>query len=624
MKRRVTAALLAAAMALALLAPAGAVSESTALETIQALGIMTGNENGDLDLSSAVTRAEFVKMMTAASVYKDSVGDGYGSSLFQDVKSDHWASGYIKLAVEQEWVTGYVDGTFRPDDTITLEEACTALLRLLGYGSDSLSGSYPTAQLSKARAVGLLDDLSVSQGETLTRQDCVTLFYDLLTAETSDGTVYGTTLGYTVTNGEVDYSALVTADTEGPYVADGGELELPFSTSNVTVYYNGSLSDLSAVEEYDVYYYNENLRMVWVYHDRATGTLTDVPPSQTAPTSVTVAGVSYDIGTSTATYKLSSQGSFSAGDVVTLLLGMNGEVVDVIGAQEASAIYYGVVVSSGRTASSSSTTSSDSASVQLVTQLACTDGQLRTFYHDTGRLSAGRLACVSFEGAQAVVTGLTEKTLSGTVSEDGEGFAGYSFAGDVEILDTDENGNYAQIYPSRIAGAALQADHVRWYTLNSSGEIDQLILYEATGDTLTYAYLTSASGSISMGSSGAPSSSGTYEYILDGQTGSISGSAVYNVSVGGVAIAYSGSQVKGIRQLESVELEAVGILTAQGEDGVAYVLDEQVQVLLKGSGGYYAVELDEVTGGGYVLTGWYDDLGHPAGGRIRLIVAEEE
>ena len=99
---------------------------------------------------------------------------------------------------------------------------------------------------------------------------------------------------------------------------------------------------------------------------------------------------------------------------------------------------------------------------------------------------------------------------------------------------------------------------------------------------------------------------------------------MYNVSVGGVAIAYSGSQVEGIRQLESVELEEVGTLTAQGEDGVAYVLDEQVQVLLKGSGGYYAVELDEVTGGGYVLTGWYDDLGHPAGGRIRLIVAEEE
>ena len=97
-----------------------AVDSAIQLETIRALGIMTGDENGEMNLSSPVTRAQFVKMMTAASVYRDSIGDGSGSALFQDVKSDHWASGYIKLAVEQEWMTGYVDGTFRPDSTITL------------------------------------------------------------------------------------------------------------------------------------------------------------------------------------------------------------------------------------------------------------------------------------------------------------------------------------------------------------------------------------------------------------------------------------------------------------------------------------------------------------------------
>lgn len=169
MKRPITSALLAAALSLSLVVPAGAVSSSTAVEAIQALGIITGDSSGDLNLSSPVTRAEFVTMMTAASSYKDSIGEGSGVSLFKDVKSDHWASEYIKLAVEQGWMSGYVDGTFRPDSTITLEEGCTALLRLLGYSSDSLSGSYPTAQLTKARAVGLLDDLSVSQGEDLTR-----------------------------------------------------------------------------------------------------------------------------------------------------------------------------------------------------------------------------------------------------------------------------------------------------------------------------------------------------------------------------------------------------------------------------------------------------------------------
>src|SRR5699024_4694522 len=111
-------------------------------------------------------------------------------------------------------------------------------------------------------------------------QDCVMLFYNLLVSDDSSGTVYGTTLGYTVTNGEVDYSTLVTADTKGPYVASANKsLSLPFSTSGATIYRNGALSSLSAVQEYDVYYYNENLRTVWVYSDKVSGTLTAVSPS---------------------------------------------------------------------------------------------------------------------------------------------------------------------------------------------------------------------------------------------------------------------------------------------------------------------------------------------------------
>ncbi len=199
MKRPITSALLAAALSLSLGGPGGGGESSTAVEAIQALGIITGDSSGDLNLSSPVTRAEFVTMMTAASSYKDSIGEGSGVSLFKDVKSDHWASEYIKLAVEQGWMSGYVDGTFRPDDQITLKEACTALLKMLGYDSSTLAGSYPSAQLSKASSVGLRDDVDAVQGEALTRQDCVMLFYNLLVSDDSSGTVYGTTLGYTVT-----------------------------------------------------------------------------------------------------------------------------------------------------------------------------------------------------------------------------------------------------------------------------------------------------------------------------------------------------------------------------------------------------------------------------------------
>lgn len=619
--RKKLSALLAAALAVSMLTlPAGAVSQSTALETIQALGILAGDSQGNLNLSSAVTRAEFVTMMTAASSYKDTVGSGYGVSLFKDVKSSHWASEYIRLAVEQNWMTGYTDGTFRPGHTITLEEACTALLRLLGYDASSLAGSFPTAQLSKAGAVGLLDDVTAKQGQTLTRQDCVTLFYNLLLAETRAGAVYGTTLGYTVKNNEVDYAAVVSADTKGPYVADnGGGLTLPFTPT--AVYVDGALSGQSQVKQYDVYYYNAALRTVWVYTDRATGTLTDLSPSKTSPTSATVAGVTYSIGSSTASYKLSSQGQFSQGDVVTVLLGMDGDIVDVVSAQNSETTYYGVVIASTKAASSSSTSGSSNATAQAQTQVACSDGAVRTFYHSGGAQSVGKLVSVAVTQSGTTLSAISRRSLSGTVNSAGTRFAGYSFADNVEILDTDGDGGYARIYPSRLAGYSLTDDDVLFYSLDSTGSIDCLILDEATGDTYTYAFVTQA-----ISKTDGSSLSGSYTYLQNGQSHSVSGQQTYSVKVGGARLTFSDNgSLKGMRQLSSVNLTGLTSLTATAGSS-KYALAEDVTVLLRDGSqqGYYPTTLSAVNSTDYSLVGWYDNQGASAGGRIRILVATKK
>ena len=621
--RKKLSALLAAALAVSMLTlPAGAVSQSTALETVRALGIMAGDSQGNLNLSSAVTRAEFVTMMTAASSYKDTVGSGYGVSLFKDVKSSHWASEYIRLAVEQNWMTGYTDGTFRPGRTITLEEACTALLRLLGYDSSSLAGSFPTAQLSKAGSVGLLDDVTAKQGQTLTRQDCVTLFYNLLLADTKAGQVYGATLGYTIKNNEVDYAAVVSADTKGPYVASSARtLELPFSAASATVYRDGDLSSQSQVQQYDVYYYNSGLRTVWVYSDRATGTLTDLSPSKTAPTSATVAGVTYSIGSSTASYKLSSQGQFSQGDVVTVLLGMDGDIVDVVSAQNSETTYYGVVIASTKAASSSSTSSSSTTSAQAQTQVACSDGTVRTFYHSGGAQSVGKLVSVAVTQSGTTLSAISKRSLSGTVNSAGTRFAGYSFADNVEILDTDSDGGYARIYPSRLAGYSLTDDDVLFYTLDSSGSIDCLILDEATGDTYTYAFVTQATSKTD-----GSSLSGSYTYLQNGQSHSVSGQQTYSVKVGGARLTFSDNgSLKGMRQLSSVNLTGLTSLTATAGSS-KYALAEDVMVLLRDSGqqGYYPTTLSAINSTDYSLVGWYDNQGASAGGRIRILVATKK
>ena len=604
-------AALALCLTLSLCVGAQAAGSGAKQEALQALGILTAGDS----LTSPVTRAQFAQMLVAASPYQDGA-EGYGSSLFKDLKGDHWASGYVRIAIEQGWMTGYVDGSFRPDQAVTLEEGCAALLKALGYDPSALKGAYPATQLSKASSLGLLDGVSARQGGALTRQDCVDLFYNLLTAQTSAGTVYGTTLGYTITNGQVDYSALVSSHTKGPFVAESSALSLPFAPG--TVYYNGAVSALSAVQPYDVYYYNANMSTVWICHNRVTGTLTGLSPSAAAPTAVTVAGVSYRLGTSEAAYRLSSQGSFQEGDMVTLLLGLNGEVVQAMDALENEAIYYGSVVSSAKGASTASTTSLATASAQVTTQVACTDGVVRTFYHSGTALDAGKLVTVSTTQSGTNVRSLSTKRLEGTVSKDGTGVGTYRFAAGAQILDTDDSGGYARVYPSRLAGARLSGEDVRYYTLNAAGEIDRMVLHNVTGDTQPYVYVSGIDDSSSETNIAV-----SYTYLRDGQAQTISGTARYPIQTGGAMLVYEKDSLRSIRQLTQVSLDGLSALSAMG-DGREYPIAENVQVLLRdgsGSRGYYQTDLSQINGEDYTLTGWYDDLGYSAGGRIRILVA---
>lgn len=300
--------------------------------------------------------------------------------------------------------------------------------------------------------------------------------------------------------------------------------------------------------------------------------------------------------------------------MVTLLLGMNGEVVRAIDAAENEAIYYGSVVSSAK----ASSTASSAASVQVTTQVACTDGITRTFYHSGTALSSGKLVTVSATQSGTTVKSLSTKRLEGTVSKDGTGIGTYKFAAGVQILDTDKSGGYARVYPSRLAGSRLSGDDVRYYTLNAAGEIDRMVLQEVTGDTQPYVYISGIEDN-----SGEMNISVSYTYVQDGQTQTVSGGSKYAVKSGGAMLVYEKGSLKGMRQLTSVNLDSLSSLSAMS-GGKEYKIAENVQVLLRdstSSRGYYLADLSQINAEDYTLTGWYDSLGYSAGGRIRIIVA---
>ena len=332
MKKRFLAFLLAVCVAVSMLVlPASAVGSNAAVQTATALGGLTAEQAGSL--GAPLTRGQAARLLTAFSAYRDTTtAQGRTGRLYSDVDSDSPYAVYIRTAVQNGWMTGYSDGSFRPDNTVTLEEACTMALRLLGYDVAKLGGTFPTAQLSKASALGLRNEINARQGETLTLEQGTVLFYNALTAMNGSGQVYASTLGFAVSNGQVDISSVLLDNVKGPFVADASTV-LPFAPA--AIYRNDEVTTSAALSPYDVYYYNESARTVWLYNKRAAGRVTAVSPSASAPTSVTVAGVTYAIASPSVAYQLSSLSGGGVGQVVTLLLGMNNVAAGIITGEEA-------------------------------------------------------------------------------------------------------------------------------------------------------------------------------------------------------------------------------------------------------------------------------------------------
>ncbi len=525
MKKRLIALMLAVCIAASMLVvPAYASGSNAAIQTAVSLGgLSSAQAASDDSLGAALTRGGLAKLLVAFSSYRETSGtQSTSGTLFTDVKSTHDLAPYIRISVQQGWISGYSDGSFRPDNAVTLEEACTAVLKLLGYDVTTLSGTFPTAQLNKANALGLRKNITKNQGEALTLEDGANMLYNALTAQNANNTVYGQSLGFSVTDGSVDTSSIILADRKGPFVASENTT-LPFTPT--TVYRNDSASTSSALSQYDVYYYSENTSTLWIYTKRAAGRITAVSPTASAPTKVTVAGVEYSIADSTAATRLSSLNGGGVGQVVTLLLGMNNEVVSVLTGDEADEVFYGVVQTASR-----SLDTTNGADVKQTVTVACTDGVSRSVNVDKNmNYPAGWLVKITVSGGSEQIESLDNKSTSGTINASGTALGGTAFADNIEILDTTSEGLAGTISPSRLSGVTLSDSNVKYYTTNDAGQIDRLILNNVTGDLMTYALLDDVKNLVNTTSSAisniSKSSTGTTGTITTVADGSASGSS---------------------------------------------------------------------------------------------------
>ena len=153
--------------------------EATAF--LKNLGIISGVNGFEFKPFNPVTRAEFAKMATAVLNADISLPDDM-ENVFKDVDNSHWAYDAILSMWNLGILSGDEDGFFRPDDTITINEAVKILVSGLGYDEiANEKGGYPQGYMHMGKRIGITDG---ADGDgAINRGTAAVLFANTLNSE---------------------------------------------------------------------------------------------------------------------------------------------------------------------------------------------------------------------------------------------------------------------------------------------------------------------------------------------------------------------------------------------------------------------------------------------------------
>ena len=214
-KNRLCAAALAAALVCSLCLPTSAVrssfddisSDTTAVnaDVLRLMGVVTGTGDNRFNPEGTLTRAEFCVMVTNFIQRGDEVARYAARTIFSDVTGKHWARGFINLmatptAEGSAMIAGVGNGSFAPDQKVTVAQAITVLLRVLGYTGKETGFIWPQSYMDLASSIGMLDGVPADAGTVLTRAQTAQLFVNALGCQTQSGQPYYRSLGSAAEN----------------------------------------------------------------------------------------------------------------------------------------------------------------------------------------------------------------------------------------------------------------------------------------------------------------------------------------------------------------------------------------------------------------------------------------
>lgn len=152
---------------------ADTVDYAGALSQFQSAGII---DSSITDGNSTVTRGQFVKSIAVADNLASTASGLTGSTIFPDIDADSELSGYINAAVNAGLMSGLADGNFHPEQPVTYAQACTVMVKLLGYTDSDVTGVWPNNYIQKAGSLDLTTDITLKKSDNLTAKVEAVLF----------------------------------------------------------------------------------------------------------------------------------------------------------------------------------------------------------------------------------------------------------------------------------------------------------------------------------------------------------------------------------------------------------------------------------------------------------------
>ena len=154
-----------------------------AVNVLNKLGVINGYDDGSFKPLNNVTRAEFTAMLLRTRGMGNVGSTSLENPPFPDVVSSDvsWAIANIRTAREMGIINGYDDGTFKPNNNVSYEEAVKMIVCALGYGEMGSEGAFWYSKyLMTAKSLGFLDGAGGAIATPATRATIANMLYNCL------------------------------------------------------------------------------------------------------------------------------------------------------------------------------------------------------------------------------------------------------------------------------------------------------------------------------------------------------------------------------------------------------------------------------------------------------------